>query len=408
MGQKLGAFLRVLGGGLSPQAFAVQSQQFAAEEAAGRATEAKIEDVNIKQLLSTSSMLGKAYDTAKVANDTEKMKQIEIDQKALGDRAANIDPRYKPALHNAWLEGRMTAAKTTKAAPSEFTKLQDETDRLLKGPQTQRTKTRIAQNEARIKKMSTTTGTTEFDPSAFGEKRSQKILEDMKNAETSTIQGVNSLEDLSKKFADPNYVGGVTGDIISAVDSGRSQIERLAGEGQSLLGADGKINEEILSKALKGDNKFMSGFLKKAYIADSLEAQILELAYIKAKALDPTGKLSDADVRFASKMLGTTSRPEHRISMMREIQKRMVRQLNTSQKVLADYENQYGNRKTKLVPRALEMKDLTEWGKLEFEKKNNIVKIPIPKGSNFDQKEWDSMSASDQQLVFDEFMKSKK
>ena len=108
MGQKLGAFLRVLGAGLSPQAFAAQTNEFSANQAADRAKDLQIETVGLKQGMATASILGKAYD-----NETDETKKREIVQemKSLSDRVSGGDQRTAGAFKSAWLQGRMDVGK---------------------------------------------------------------------------------------------------------------------------------------------------------------------------------------------------------------------------------------------------------------------------------------------------------
>ncbi len=122
MGQKLGAFLRVLGASLSPQAFAAQQNEFAAEQATERAKDVQIQTLDLKQGLVAAGALGAAYD-----NETDPTKKAEIvnNLKILSERVSGGDKRIANTLKNGWLEGRFKAKKDkslfAKINPKDYT-----------------------------------------------------------------------------------------------------------------------------------------------------------------------------------------------------------------------------------------------------------------------------------------------
>ena len=120
MGSKLGAFLRVLGGGLSPQAFQAQTQQFAAEQAdirgqAGeqRAEQRGIEQLGVKQAMSSAGILATAYHKETDPNKKDLYRQ---EYKRL---AENIDPKYQKVFVNSTASAFLADTSEKSKGPTE-------------------------------------------------------------------------------------------------------------------------------------------------------------------------------------------------------------------------------------------------------------------------------------------------
>lgn len=320
MGSKLGSFLRVLGAGLSPQAFAAQTNEFSAEQASKRSREANIETIGLKQGMATASILGKAYDAE---TDPARKKEIVEEVKGIAERATNGDKKSMGAFKSAWLSGRFEDVKAKKevnlhtlvppggGTPKSFRKDDPRVDKLMNEGWTP------APTETLQGQLTTT-------------QKGKLILKGVEG-KASLAKNVTEIDNLKKTLADPNFIGGVAGSVIQGLDSSVSQVQQLFSAGPKFLNDDGTVNE----KAMDLSPETISRLEKSAGQAGLAKSQTLQLAYIIARANDPSGRLSDRDVKTAEDMLGDTASPRAKGRILDDVKRRLISNYNIEQATIA-------------------------------------------------------------------------
>ncbi len=98
----------------------------------------------------------------------------------------------------------------------------------------------------------------------------------------------------------PDYIGGTTGTIVKLINSGQMQFDQLIGARDPLVKANGNID----TNQLKNLSKSNAGWIRKAALqGDRVDSAILELAFTHAKILNNSGKISDADIKYAKDII---------------------------------------------------------------------------------------------------------
>lgn len=170
-----------------------------------------------------------------------------------------------------------------------------------------------------------TAGTGELTKSGMN-----KIKVDQMEAETAVKQNVANIQPIVDMIASDEFVGGTSGQVVQGVNSAVAQYRQLTGQ-DSVIGPGGEIDESEIEMSEETTNRFR----RAAQTGDRIDSAILELAFLRAKSLNPDGKISDADVRAAEKILGTGADKSVRIQLLRDLQERMVRNYNIAQRVRA-------------------------------------------------------------------------
>ena len=107
-------------------------------------------------------------------------------------------------------------------------------------------------------------------------------------------KNVNRIKDTINASRD--YTGGVSGTFIQLINSGQMQFDQILGRRDPLSDAKGNID----SKQLGNLSKDNIGWVRKAAIEGKrVDSAILELAFTHAKILNNSGKISDADIKYA-------------------------------------------------------------------------------------------------------------
>lgn len=332
MGQKLGAFLRVLGSGLSSQAFQANVGMYQQEQAdrqqleqEKRAEERNFNQVSIKQTFANLGVYAETIKNAKKAFNDGDMPESEylkimtkIGQKANADISKY--PKYAGLMKDTFIAHTMAMDEKkdevnlhTLMSPDgkqirSFRKDDPNVDRLLgQGWTPAPTRQETAK------------------PGGFTASQSGKIAIGSIEGEQNLRNNVREIGNLMDTVASPDYVGGVTGDMIQVLNSARQQVSQVFG-GEKYLKEGGKLNPEAFSE--KGT------FRAKAIAGELAESEKLELAFILAKSLNPDGKISDADVRQAGMILGDSADPKVRKALLAKVQKRIVDKYNSDGMVL--------------------------------------------------------------------------
>lgn len=150
-----------------------------------------------------------------------------------------------------------------------------------------------------------------------------------REAEIGLRQNVTDMNRLRDIVASEDFVGGTAGQVASLINSAAAQVRQVSGEDPVLRGK--KLNKALFAK---GTSKETFGRFRKAAItADRFESAVLELAFLKAKSLNPDGKISDADVRAAEKILGKGADKASRLVLIDDIIKRTVEHFNIAGRV---------------------------------------------------------------------------
>ena len=279
MGSKLGSFLRVLGAGLSPQAFAAQTNEFSAEQASKRSREAQIETIGLKQGMATASILGKAYDAE---TDPTRKKEIMEEVKVLAERATNGNKKAIGAFKSAWLSGRFEDVKAKKevnlhtlvppggGTPKSFRKDDPRVDKLM--------------NEG------WTPAPSQRQEGKIPATAKQKM--DALGSNVSEMEFIGN-EIISKMKENPNILN-VAGGLSRLTDSLKEQTLGLAQEVFNIeVTASQDINQYDWSKA------------PAAAKSAEMQTNLLNLAVASAASFGDSGKsLSDKDVQRYIDMIG--------------------------------------------------------------------------------------------------------
>jgi hypothetical protein len=322
MGKKLESFLRVLGSGLSPQAFQANVgmyQQEKAEESRiaeeQRIAERSDKQFVLKQSFANLGVLGEAAKKANAAGDVNTMHKI--GKKV--DEITSRFPKYQAMMKESFLAYSLQEAEKgevnlhTLMSPDgkqkrSFRKDDPNVDKLM---QQGWTPAPTRQETAK--------------PGGFTKSQAGKIAIGSIEGEQNLRNNVREIGNLMDTVASPDYVGGVTGDMIQGLNSARQQVSQVFG-GEDYLTDDGTLNPEAFSE--KGT------FRAKAIQGELAESEKLELAFILAKSLNPDGKISDADVRQAGQILGESADPKVRKRLLEKVQKRIVDKYNSDGTVL--------------------------------------------------------------------------
>lgn len=330
MGQKLGAFLRVLGSGLSPQAFQAnvgmyqqekaQEAQIASEQ---RQEESAIKQMGVKQAFANLGVLGIAAKKANAEGDTEQSHRIGLAAKEIFDK---IDPRYRGMAMDSFM---------TYTLQDEEDKKRGSTIALWKPGQPD-TRTELRLEDKNVDTLMSQgyvkapTQQIQAKPGELTKSQAGKIM--LKGAEgrSALAKNVTEIDNLIKTVSSKDFIGGATGMATQGLNSAVTQVQQLFG-GENLLNDDGSINES----ALEISQETASRLQRAAGQGGLAQSQTLQLAYILAKANDPSGRLSDRDVKTAEDMLGDTADPKVRAKILRDVQRRLISNYNIEQGSIA-------------------------------------------------------------------------
>lgn len=162
------------------------------------------------------------------------------------------------------------------------------------------------------------------DPSKSNQFKLQKERSDV---EQSTYRNVAGLDTLTDIVASDDFQGGTAGAINSAVASAAAQF-RQTFSGDNILNEDGSIDETQIDPK----SKFMAKYRKRAINRASYEATIIELAYLKAKAVDPASKITDKDFEFARRMVAEGADKAVILNRLREERAKAIRNYDADEK----------------------------------------------------------------------------
>lgn len=140
----------------------------------------------------------------------------------------------------------------------------------------------------------------------------------------------NSIQDIEKVRSlvlSDEFIGGLSGDIASSANSVIQQVKQITG-GASVFDDNGRLDPDKLN--LSKEN--MSRFRRAAINDDRVDSAIMELAFVFAKELNPDGRISDADVRSAERIISQGADKASINATLSDVQERIVRRLNNRAK----------------------------------------------------------------------------
>jgi len=147
--------------------------------------------------------------------------------------------------------------------------------------------------------------------------------------EQATRNGVLGYQSVMQFVMSDNFMGGNLGDAVSNVNSFVAQTRQIFGL-DSVLDSSGVPDES----AFDPESKLMNRFRRGAINQDRFSSAIIELAYVKAKTLDPGGRISDADLRYAQRMINAGADKASLINLLRDNQRRALSKYNSDVGVL--------------------------------------------------------------------------
>lgn len=148
-------------------------------------------------------------------------------------------------------------------------------------------------------------------------------------AEEDTYKLVNNLDSLKDFVTSDNYIGGTTGDIISTGNSIVQQFKNLSGLGDTKgaiplrdIGSDGEEEYSSLREA--------------AILGDRKSSLVIELAYNIAKSFDRGGRVTDADFKFAQRLIDGSADIKGTIRTIDDFRERSIKNYNASDTLFSD------------------------------------------------------------------------
>ena len=162
----------------------------------------------------------------------------------------------------------------------------------------------------------------------FG-KQEDKLAAEQLNYEQNTYNLVAGLDSLTDFVKSPNYVGGTTGDIISTGNSMVQQFRQFTG-----LGDTGGNIPDTEIEGEKGKTTY-SKFRKSANEGDQRAALTIELAYNIAKSFDRGGRVTDADFKFAKRLIDGSADRRSTLASIDDFRKRSILKYNISDELFS-------------------------------------------------------------------------
>lgn len=169
-----------------------------------------------------------------------------------------------------------------------------------------------------------TAAVTGFKPSDVSKKEFQQL-----DREEDVYKLVNNLDTLKDFVVNPDYIGGTTGDVIAAGNSMVQQMKQLTGLGDT----GDKIATDDLGPGSKGE---YSRLRKASMLGDRKSALVIELAYNIAKSFDRGGRVTDADFRFASKLINGSADVQSTLMTIDDFRDRSIKNYNASDQLFSE------------------------------------------------------------------------
>lgn len=182
----------------------------------------------------------------------------------------------------------------------------------------------------RDKRSEIVTGTPDdFTPTGAREEKAILELAETRIVTENFDTGLSQLQDFIRS---DNYVGGITGASLQLINSAAQQFAQLTGTEKLFNGTE--LNIENIDDRLSDEN---IGFLRRAGISgDVREAAKARLAYILAKQLDPNGRISNADVDNAEKILSGSADRQSTLLTIQNLRDTSRKEFNTRARIMEE------------------------------------------------------------------------
>lgn len=278
MGDKLGSFLRVLGSGLSKQAFQANVGMYQQEQA----EEASVEKINIAQMFKTMGPLGVALKNAKASKDMNAVAEITKEMARVADQY----PKYANTIKSSVLAGEWETAKSAKGSHIQVTM-----------PGREGVFSAIEDSQGRI----VDSVTREHLPNAIrapSQRQEGKIPATAKQKMDALGSNVSEMEFIgneiiSKMKENPNILG-VAGGLSRLTDSMKEQAIGLA---QEVFDIEVTASQDI--------NQYDWSKVPAAAKSAEMQTNLLNLAMAAAASKGQSGKsLSDKDLQREIEAIG--------------------------------------------------------------------------------------------------------
>lgn len=183
----------------------------------------------------------------------------------------------------------------------------------------------------------------------------EKIKEDRTENEIRTVNTLKGFKELIGFVSKDSFKPGLVGDVYSGINdiyqSGRSIFDL-----DSVLDANGKIKWNSIDA-----DKGVMAEIRKISLTDTRYAgALIEMAYLKAKSLDKGGRVTDADFRFARRIISAGADKMQILQLLRDNVYRVSDYFNTSSDIL---NKKYG--KGEEMFRRLNADKLMGWGEFD-------------------------------------------
>ena len=160
-----------------------------------------------------------------------------------------------------------------------------------------------------------------------------KLMDQRLTARKALYKQTKGIDDVINLVESPDFVGGFIGDSLSNINSLNQGIQNTLGLGSAMV--NGKISEDL------SESKQFSALRRKAINGDRYSALMIEMAYIKAKMVDPASKITDKDFSFAKRMLASGSDREGILATLKDSRKRGSETYNVNEKLTQKTHNWY-------------------------------------------------------------------
>lgn len=162
---------------------------------------------------------------------------------------------------------------------------------------------------------------------SIGDKDLVKLTEKRRINEQTLYKSTHATNRLEKLVSSDQFIGGIAGDAVSMINSLTSQVEQMVGL-DSIVDENNNIRESEIDPS----SKQFSSLRKKAIQNDAYSAALIEMAYVKAKLVDPASKITDKDFDFARKMLASGADKASIINTLRMQKKHSQENYNQEEK----------------------------------------------------------------------------
>lgn len=163
-----------------------------------------------------------------------------------------------------------------------------------------------------------------FSPSDVSKKEFQQL-----DREEDIYKLTNNLDTLKSFIQSPDYLGGTTGDIVSAGNSFVQQMRQLTG----LEDTGGQIPTADISVGARPE---YSRLRRAAINNDRKSALVIELAYNIAKSFDRGGRVTDADFKFASRLISGSADVKSTLLTIDDFMDRSIKNYNASDTLFSE------------------------------------------------------------------------